>query len=181
MQEHIWPVCFFNNCRERDHVQHYGAYAFFELRSSGRHTVQAKNLIPGQLCVVGSYSADGGVIFRWYAFTNEALLPDNDQLLRVSSADFSSPRCLPNREQLDRGAMGHYLGPPVTSSVGPYFGGISAAPIFRMPFRHGRRTAREGMSRDRQQVQVSESVRRTLWSKARLFARSLSGTRTTAG
>lgn len=83
MRDDTRPVCFFNNCHGRDHVRLFGAGAFFDLGISGRQAAQARDLVPGQLCVVGSYNEDGGVIFGWYMFSREALLPYDDDQVRV--------------------------------------------------------------------------------------------------
>lgn len=76
---------FFNNCHGRQHVLLYGNRAFFDLETSGRQSRQARDLEPGQVCVVGSYGSSGEqVVFRWYAFSREASLRDDDlSMMRV--------------------------------------------------------------------------------------------------
>jgi hypothetical protein len=74
-------VCFFNNCHNRDHIGLYGSGAFFDLGNSGRQGRQARDLIPGQVCVVVSYTEDDRFAFRWYSFTHEAQLPDERDIL----------------------------------------------------------------------------------------------------
>jgi hypothetical protein len=73
-------VVYFNNCHNRDHVRWFGSRAFFDLSPSGRQGAQARNLSPGQCCVVAKRSVaerrDNRIIFDWYSFNYEALLPD---------------------------------------------------------------------------------------------------------
>lgn len=78
-------VFFFNNCHGREHVPLYGNRAFFDLEVSGRQSRQARDLEPGQICVVGSYgSSDEQVVFRWHMFSREAPLRDDDRsMMRV--------------------------------------------------------------------------------------------------
>jgi len=70
------PVVYFNNCLNRDHVGLFGSGAFFDLGTSGRQGTQARNLHPGQPCVVAERSPDKRIVFGWYSFGYEALLPD---------------------------------------------------------------------------------------------------------
>lgn len=89
-------VYFFNNCHNLDHVAHYGAGAFFDLGTSGRQGNQARNLRPGQACVVGSWSSDNRVVFKWYSFEYETILPGNDGVLnRVFFGRFLTSEELP--------------------------------------------------------------------------------------
>jgi hypothetical protein len=69
-------VVYFNNCHNRDHVALFGSGAFFDLGRSGRQGSQARNLQPGQPCVVAEWAPDKLIVFDWYSFTYEALLPD---------------------------------------------------------------------------------------------------------
>lgn len=69
-------VVYFNNCHNRDHVALFGTGAFFDLGISGRQGTQARNLQPGQPCVVAEWATDRLLRFDWYAFRYEALLPD---------------------------------------------------------------------------------------------------------
>ncbi len=70
------PVVYFNNCHNRDHVALFGSGAFFDLGTTGRQGTQARNLHPGQPCVVAEWSPDRRIVFDWYSFSYEALLPD---------------------------------------------------------------------------------------------------------
>lgn len=70
-------VIYFNNCKGRDHVGHFGRGAFFDLDAAGRQSKQALNLPVGQECVVASYGDDGQIIFDWYALDRETTLRDN--------------------------------------------------------------------------------------------------------
>lgn len=81
MSKRAHTVYFFNNCHNLDHVKDYGAGAFFDLGTSGRQGNQARNLRPGQVCVVGSWSSDNRVVFNWYSFEYETVLPSNDGVL----------------------------------------------------------------------------------------------------
>jgi hypothetical protein len=73
-EQHV--VYFFNNCRNRDHVALFGSGAFFDLYTTGRQGAQARDVAPGQLCVVAERTPDKQIAFDWYAFNYEALLPD---------------------------------------------------------------------------------------------------------
>lgn len=70
------PVVYFNNCHNRDHVRWFGSGAFFDLGITGRQGLQARDLHPGQLCVVAERSAEDELVFDWYSFSYEALLQD---------------------------------------------------------------------------------------------------------
>jgi hypothetical protein len=63
---------FFNNCRRRDHVDLFGATAFFDL------TRKQSDIAPGvqQECVVATYDDDGRVIFGWYSLSHESWILD---------------------------------------------------------------------------------------------------------
>jgi hypothetical protein len=75
------PICFFNNCYNRDHIAIFGTGAFFDL---SQHSNKARDLIPSQICVVASYFDDCHLAFNWYSFAYEALIPDeHDELTRV--------------------------------------------------------------------------------------------------
>jgi Domain of unknown function (DUF3883) len=69
-------VVYFNNCHNRDHVGLFGSGAFFDLGTTKRQGTQARNLPPGQPCVVAERTPNGQIVFDWYAFSYEALLPD---------------------------------------------------------------------------------------------------------
>jgi hypothetical protein len=71
------PV-FFNNCRCRDHVGLFGAAAFHDLNTTGGQAEMATNLKPGEECIVAAYD-DGAVVFRWFSFSRETLMPDPDE------------------------------------------------------------------------------------------------------
>lgn len=64
---------YLNNCRCFDHVASYGRDAFFDLNTFGRQATQARDLLPGQQCVVASYTDDGDVVFNRYRFTRETI------------------------------------------------------------------------------------------------------------
>jgi hypothetical protein len=70
------PVVYFNNCHNRDHVSLFGSGAFFDLATTGRQGAQARNLHPGQPCVVAERATDKLIVFGWYSFSYEALLPN---------------------------------------------------------------------------------------------------------
>src|SRR5262249_2095821 len=69
-------VFYFNNCHNRDHVALFGSGAFFDLGTTRRQGTQARNLHPGQPCVVAECLPDKRIVFGWYSFSYEALLPD---------------------------------------------------------------------------------------------------------
>jgi len=89
-------IIYFNNCRNRDHIALYGSGVFFDLNNSGKQAAQARDLIPGQLCAVASYSVDGQVTFNWYSFTHETLLPNEyDEMVRVFFGRYLDSETLP--------------------------------------------------------------------------------------
>src|SRR5436305_105199 len=61
-------VVYFNNCHNRDHVALFGSGAFFDLGTTGRQGTQARDLQPGQPCVVAEWSPDKRIVFDWYSF-----------------------------------------------------------------------------------------------------------------
>lgn len=69
-------VVYFNNCHNRDHVALFGSGAFFDLGTTGRQGSQARDLYPGQPCVVAEWTPDNRIVFDWYSFGYEALLQD---------------------------------------------------------------------------------------------------------
>lgn len=77
-------ITYFNNCHGRNHVEHYGATAFFDLNTTGRQAKMASNLRKGDMCVVASYDLDcpGNVKFEWFEFHRESLEPDPDDRKR---------------------------------------------------------------------------------------------------
>ncbi len=69
-------IVYFNNCHNRDHVALFGNGSFFDLATTGRQGLQARDLRPGQPCVVAEWAPDKRIVFDWYAFGYEALLQD---------------------------------------------------------------------------------------------------------
>jgi hypothetical protein len=69
-------IAYFNNCHNRDHVALFGSGAFFDLGTTGRQGTQARNLRPGQCCVVAECGPDKQIVFDWYSFAYESLLLD---------------------------------------------------------------------------------------------------------
>src|SRR4051794_40989703 len=81
------PV-FFNNCRRRDHAGLFGAGAFYDLDRDGRQAKMATNLRRGDECVVATPDADGDIVFSWFAFSHEAVMPaESDVGVRVLFGD----------------------------------------------------------------------------------------------
>lgn len=77
---------FFNNCANRNYIKIYGADAFYDLGTSGHQGDQAKNLRPGDLCIVASYQdkTKASVKFSWFSFEKETLSVDeNGEVQRV--------------------------------------------------------------------------------------------------
>jgi hypothetical protein len=66
-------IVYFNNCRNRDHVALFERRAFYDLNTTGVQGKQARNLRPGQECVVATTDADK-VRFTWYSFIAERLM-----------------------------------------------------------------------------------------------------------
>jgi hypothetical protein len=69
-------IVYFNNCHNRDHVALFGSGAFFDLGTTGRQGLQARDLSPGQPCVVAEWAPDKRIVFDWYSFGYAALLQD---------------------------------------------------------------------------------------------------------
>lgn len=69
---------FFNNCRGRDHASLFGTGAFYDLNRHGRQAKMATNLRQGDECVVATPDADGHILFGWFAFTHETIMPAED-------------------------------------------------------------------------------------------------------
>lgn len=70
-------IVYFNNCHGRDHVRIYGIGAFYDLDTVGLQATKAKNLRVGQKCIVVSPSIDGQIVFNWFSFLRETLMPDD--------------------------------------------------------------------------------------------------------
>ena len=68
------PV-FFNNCRRRDHAGLFGAGAFYDLNQHGLQAKMATNLTPGDECVVATPAEDGNIVFGWFRFSHESVMP----------------------------------------------------------------------------------------------------------
>ena len=68
---------FFNNSSAR---KHRGLYPvpFFDLNLSGRQEAMATNLQVGDECVVATPGQSGEVVFQWFKFSNEQILPDEE-------------------------------------------------------------------------------------------------------
>ncbi len=68
-------VVYFNNCRNYNHAR-FGSGAFFDLNTEHQGKL-ARNLRPGQPCVVAKQSPDKRVaIIDWYSFVREEPHPD---------------------------------------------------------------------------------------------------------
>jgi hypothetical protein len=87
----------FNNCSGRNHVELFGATAFYDLETSGRHSTQALNLPNGAECVVASYEPSGSVAFNWYELSAERRQtdPDRDVQVRVFHGKWMRKEVLP--------------------------------------------------------------------------------------
>jgi hypothetical protein len=69
-------VTFFINCRRRPHARIVGERAFYDLNRHGRQATMATNLRPGEECVVATPERSSDVVFGWFAFTDERVMPD---------------------------------------------------------------------------------------------------------
>jgi hypothetical protein len=67
-------IVFFNNCRNRPHLELFGSGAFYDLNTTDVQAKQATNLSPGQDCVATTTAGDDQVKFTWYSFLVERLL-----------------------------------------------------------------------------------------------------------
>lgn len=77
----------FNNCRNRQHQEIFGAAAIFDLYTTGRQGALAINLPQGEQVIVASKAQDDHVDFKWYALTREQILSDNGTPCRVFFGD----------------------------------------------------------------------------------------------
>lgn len=101
-------VVYFNNCRNRDHVAHYGDGAFYDLGTTGLQASKANDLPVGQDCVVATteVKATKEIRFTWFTLTAEKPLQDLDgNLNRVFLATCSTVKFLPNLAPLNQNAM----------------------------------------------------------------------------
>ena len=69
-------VCF-NNCHTRNYDLLYGSGAFYDLKTIGFQATKATNLSIGQRCIVATPSTDGQIVFSWFSFLHETVLPDD--------------------------------------------------------------------------------------------------------
>lgn len=67
----------FNNCHNRPHEQLYGPGAFFDLDQTGTQGQQARNLAPGEECVVASEGKDG-LVFDYWKLSRVAIMPSEE-------------------------------------------------------------------------------------------------------
>jgi hypothetical protein len=67
---------YFNNSRRRPHGRLYGSGAFFDLNTTGVQRRQARNLMPGEECIVATPDRDGAIVFSWFSFAREEMRED---------------------------------------------------------------------------------------------------------
>jgi len=99
MSMSLIPV-FFNNCCARDHVDHYGANAFYDLKVAGPQAKKATGLKPGTECIVATQSKDRQVTtFCWFAFSHEKIMEDKEGVgYRVLFGDQIWSKKMPKRQ-----------------------------------------------------------------------------------
>lgn len=66
---------FFNNSSARNHRGIYPV-PFFDLNIHGRHETMATGLQPGAECVVATPGESGDIMFQWFSFAHEQVMPD---------------------------------------------------------------------------------------------------------
>lgn len=91
-------IVYFNNCKNRNHVEVYGANAFFDLGTTGLQASMALDLSVGQECVVASLWENNRarIRFDWFSLTTERLLQnEKDELNRVLFGDHIFDEVLP--------------------------------------------------------------------------------------
>lgn len=74
---------YFNNCSNRKHELLYGENAFYDLNTVGHQAQLAKELRPGDTCIVLSYDdySRSIVALSWYQFKEERLMADEKGML----------------------------------------------------------------------------------------------------
>jgi hypothetical protein len=64
---------YFINCGSRDHALLFGPSAFFDLGINGKQSTMAKNLLPGDTCIVARYADNNRTMvnLRWYSYARD--------------------------------------------------------------------------------------------------------------
>ncbi len=85
-------IVYFNNCNGRPHACLFGSSAFFDLETSGVNSNKARNLLPGQQCIVALYAESDDVVFHCYRFSRESVEVDTEsgERVRVFHGDLQS-------------------------------------------------------------------------------------------
>lgn len=79
---------YFNNCHGRQHARIFGSGAFYDLATTGFHASLARNLSPGEQCIVAGAAKGGQVEFAWFSFVREEVKPnDKNKDCRVFFGD----------------------------------------------------------------------------------------------
>jgi hypothetical protein len=82
-------IVYFNNCHNRDHVRMYGRGAFYDLNTKGFQSTLARNLQVGQKCIVASTGNNREIVFSWFSFLRDDVMPDERGILcRVFFGEF---------------------------------------------------------------------------------------------
>ncbi|MGZ5202941.1 MAG: hypothetical protein ACXWC4_24525 [Telluria sp.] len=70
---------YFINCGNRDHERLFGRGAFFDLGVDGSQATMARNLRPGDTCIVARYANKDRtmVALAWYSYTHETRQDDD--------------------------------------------------------------------------------------------------------
>jgi hypothetical protein len=71
-------IVFFNNCHGDDYAEIYGIGAFYDLKTVGIQATKATNLSVGQQCIVATPVRGDLIVFRWFSFLRETVMPDKN-------------------------------------------------------------------------------------------------------
>lgn len=70
-------IVYFNNCHGRDHARMYGNGAFYDLDTVGLQATKINYLSVGQHCIVATPTKDSQIVFSWFSFLHETVMPDD--------------------------------------------------------------------------------------------------------
>jgi hypothetical protein len=76
-------IVYLINCKRYEHEKIYGSGAFYDLKTTDLQATQANNLNVGQQCVVATPANNGQIVFSWYSFPRETVMPYKGTPYRV--------------------------------------------------------------------------------------------------
>jgi hypothetical protein len=70
-----------NNCRGRDHVEHFGRGAFFDLFCQGKQAKMGTDIVAGDVCIVATQDEHRRIAtFEWFKLSHERNMRDKKGL-----------------------------------------------------------------------------------------------------